>query len=227
MPEVNEAYAASFRFPATGTQSTPAAQRGLTPPPNWGTGLKNSKFEWNALNPNGSGWSSQTTDPLIVGASNPKSGQYRANGNPFTINIIGSPQNAAITNLIAQVSCFTTSDDTPNGIPTYIDPPLDGYLWNGVYSSNTSLLTVPARGDASMVTFTQPAAQAISLTLGAGNDGNGGALWLCPAISFVFKPNLRGLVASRGKIFMDLAIYLSLGGTNCFDDPEMEIDLGS
>ena len=226
-PDNREVFAASFRFITTGTPTTPVAQRGLTPPANWGNGIRNSKFEWSALNPNGSGWSTQVTDPLLVGASNAKSGQYRANGNPFTINVIGYTQNAPITNLIVQVSAFTTDDDTPNGTRSYIDPPFDGYLWNAVYSRNASLLTVPARGDASMVTFTPASSQSFSLSLSAATDEHNTPLWQCPVISFLFESNLKGLAASRGDIFIDLAIYLSLSGVQCFDDPEMEIDLGS
>ena len=226
MPNGNEVFAAFFRFDKTVATSTPTSQRGLTPPANWGNGVRNSNFQWAARNPDSGTWSSQTEDPLLVGAANGKTGQYRASGNPVTINVVGYTQNDTLTSPIVQVSAFTTDNDQQSGNPTYIAPPFAGYVW-GESNDNSTLLPVPPIGTGNMVTFSPDASQSFSLSTSAGTDGNNAPLYGCPVISFVYDSNLRGQVASRGKIFIDVAIYLTLGSTKCYDDPEMEIDLGS
>ncbi len=229
MPDVNEAFAASFRFVTTGTQSTPVAQRGLTPPANWGSGLKSTNFKWYIRlpnsSPNGPMWSTQASDPLNVGAANANANQFRANGNPLTVNVIGYNSSSRITNAEVQISAFTTADNTSSGTPSYIDAPFSGYVWS-LWDSGATPAAIPSpKGNMTVFDNSGP----FTLSFAADPDENGVALYQYPLISLAFKPNLRGIIASndRRKLFIDIALYFSLDGAQCYDDPEMEIDLGS
>ena len=223
-PDVTEAFAASFRFVTTGPPVSTANGNGLIPPPGWTSGLKCTNFKWYARNsssdPNAPYWLTQSTDPLVVGGLTAKSGKYKAAGNPFTINIIGYNSASVISNAQIQVSAYTKDDA---GNMTFMDPPFKGYVW-GLWDGQAALNDIPARtGD---MTVFIPASE-YTLSYPADPDEQGTALYQFPIISLVFKDNLRGIVASQGKFFLDVALYFNLDDRPCFDDPEMEIDLGS
>lgn len=245
-PSVSQAFTLDMYFNSATTDAleTPVPAPGMSVPPGWAAqGYRAWRREWRAWQPGQSGgnpyWSPGLRK-LVVGASTPvNSNYYSAQGQPFTINLwdmqgpSSAPAPSTASNSWIEVSAF----NMVNGQASYINPPFVNYCWGGD-AGNPVMLPFPAlqTGQTSIQISQASASPVPSIILGGPHGGHyqcgpntQQTMNVAALISLVFQSSISG---SGGPIYLRFAVYTTLtpssgNAVNCFDDPEMDVEVGS
>jgi hypothetical protein len=235
-------------FNSTSTDPTEAPQpkNGLAlPTSNWGVGRKAWRREWRVQNPASSGsnvdWYPGLRKLVIGGSKQLTPAYYAAQGQVLEINgwdVQGPTANALttpVTHLYVQVAAYYMNGNSQ----VFVEPStiFANYCW-GPYSSSATLVAMPQRSSGqNYVQLSQDAASPIpTLALGGAGHlhktgpGTTQEMGVGPLIGLVFQDTLS---SSQPVIKLQIAVYMSLtppsGGppVQCFEDPELDVDMGS